>query len=570
MPKIRIKRGTTSQWNSSNTPLLGGELGYDTVTKTIKIGDGTTLWNSLLPLNKYEIDEISQDAIYGALTDFVSTGSNITVTYNDEGNYIVLDTGPDVVLATDLSTAIQGANDYTDTAVAGLGNSIDGQYVPVGDVGNVDGVAPLDENALIPDSYIPASIARDSEIVTDYNNLSGTPSLFSGNYNDLTNRPNIALGAVKWTANHYLLPGGENTRYLAGDIVWDGGNIFVANYDNESLPTDNTLYWTNIGAGKRLNIDGRDIPNILWDNILQKPTLFDGDYESLTGKPTLFDGAYNSLTGLPTLFGGSYNDLTDKPNIFSGQYNDLIDKPTLFSGSYDDLTSKPTIPDLTGYATETYVGTAISNLVDTAPETLNTLNELAAALGDDPNYATTISTALGNKLDSSTASSTYATQAALSGKLDSSAFTYSSITIPVYSAIGDLPSASDNHGRWAPVHGEGAMYYAHGGSWYKALSQTDLYVSANAQSNSYTLDTTDLGKMIEMSNGGTVTISDSSSFPVGFSVDILQTGSSQVTIAGSGFTPNATPGLKLRTQWSSATLIKRGLNSWVVLGDLSA
>jgi hypothetical protein len=570
MPKIRIKRGTTSQWNSSNTPLLGGELGYDTVTKTIKIGDGTTLWNSLLPLNKYEIDEISQDAIYGALTDFVSTGSNITVTYNDEGNYIVLDTGPDVVLATDLSTAIQGANDYTDTAVAGLGNSIDGQYVPVGDVGNVDGVAPLDENALIPDSYIPASIARDSEIVTDYNNLSGTPSLFSGNYNDLTNRPNIALGAVKWTANHYLLPGGENTRYLAGDIVWDGGNIFVANYDNESLPTDNTLYWTNIGAGKRLNIDGRDIPNILWDNILQKPTLFDGDYESLTGKPTLFDGAYNSLTGLPTLFGGSYNDLTDKPNIFSGQYNDLIDKPTLFSGSYDDLTSKPTIPDLTGYATETYVGTAISNLVDTAPETLNTLNELAAALGDDPNYATTISTALGNKLDSSTASSTYATQAALSGKLDSSAFTYSSITIPVYSAIGDLPSASDNHGRWAHVHGEGAMYYAHGGSWYKALSQTDLYVSANAQSNSYTLDTTDLGKMIEMSNGGTVTISDSSSFPVGFSVDILQTGSSQVTIAGSGFTPNATPGLKLRTQWSSATLIKRGLNSWVVLGDLSA
>jgi hypothetical protein len=570
MPKIRIKRGTTSQWNSSNTPLLGGELGYDTVTKTIKIGDGTTLWNSLLPLNKYEIDEISQDAIYGALTDFVSTGSNITVTYNDEGNYIVLDTGPDVVLATDLSTAIQGANDYTDTAVAGLGNSIDGQYVPVGDVGNVDGVAPLDENALIPDSYIPASIARDSEIVTDYNNLSGTPSLFSGNYNDLTNRPNIALGAVKWTANHYLLPGGENTRYLAGDIVWDGGNIFVANYDNESLPTDNNLYWTNIGAGKRLNIDGRDIPNILWDNILQKPTLFDGDYESLTGKPTLFDGAYNSLTGLPTLFGGSYNDLTDKPNIFSGQYNDLIDKPTLFSGSYDDLTSKPTIPDLTGYATETYVGTAISNLVDTAPETLNTLNELAAALGDDPNYATTISTALGNKLDSSTASSTYATQAALSGKLDSSAFTYSSITIPVYSAIGDLPSASDNHGRWAHVHGEGAMYYAHGGSWYKALSQTDLYVSANAQSNSYTLDTTDLGKMIEMSNGGTVTISDSSSFPVGFSVDILQTGSSQVTIAGSGFTPNATPGLKLRTQWSSATLIKRGLNSWVVLGDLSA
>ena len=76
--------------------------------------------------------------------------------------------------------------------------------------------------------------------------------------------------------------------------------------------------------------------------------------------------------------------------------------------------------------------------------------------------------------------------------------------------------------------------------------------------------------MIEMSGGGTLTITDSASFPVGFTVDVLQTGSSQVTIAGNGFTPNATPGLKLRTQGSSATLIKRALNSWVVLGDLSA
>jgi hypothetical protein len=53
--------------------------------------------------------------------------------------------------------------------------------------------------------------------------------------------------------------------------------------------------------------------------------------------------------------------------------------------------------DLTGYATETYVSTAISNLIDAAPTSLNTLNELAAALGDDANYASTITTALGTK-----------------------------------------------------------------------------------------------------------------------------------------------------------------------------
>jgi hypothetical protein len=53
--------------------------------------------------------------------------------------------------------------------------------------------------------------------------------------------------------------------------------------------------------------------------------------------------------------------------------------------------------DNSTYATETYVGTAISNLVDSSPATLDTLNELAAALGDDPNFATTVATSIGTK-----------------------------------------------------------------------------------------------------------------------------------------------------------------------------
>lgn len=56
--------------------------------------------------------------------------------------------------------------------------------------------------------------------------------------------------------------------------------------------------------------------------------------------------------------------------------------------------------DLTGYATESYVGTAISGVIDAAPETLNTLNELAAALNDDANFATTVTNAIAGKADS--------------------------------------------------------------------------------------------------------------------------------------------------------------------------
>ena len=51
----------------------------------------------------------------------------------------------------------------------------------------------------------------------------------------------------------------------------------------------------------------------------------------------------------------------------------------------------------TVYYKKTEVDTKIANLVDSAPETLNTLNELAAALGDDPNFATSIATTIGTK-----------------------------------------------------------------------------------------------------------------------------------------------------------------------------
>lgn len=50
-------------------------------------------------------------------------------------------------------------------------------------------------------------------------------------------------------------------------------------------------------------------------------------------------------------------------------------------------------------ATQDDIDTSIAALVDSSPSTLNTLNELAAALGDDPNFATTIAAQIGDKVD---------------------------------------------------------------------------------------------------------------------------------------------------------------------------
>ena len=55
----------------------------------------------------------------------------------------------------------------------------------------------------------------------------------------------------------------------------------------------------------------------------------------------------------------------------------------------------------TKVATTAYVDTAVSNLVDSAPSTLDTLNELAAALGDDANFSTTVTNSIAGKVSKS-------------------------------------------------------------------------------------------------------------------------------------------------------------------------
>jgi hypothetical protein len=100
-------------------------------------------------------------------------------------------------------------------------------------------------------------------------------------------------------------------------------------------------------------------------------------------------------------------------------------------------------------------------------------------------------------------------------------------------------------------------------------------VSTNDQNASYTLVLDDKNKIVEMNvaSGNNLTVPPNSSvaFPVGTQINILQVGAGQTTVVqGAGVTVNAAPGLKLRTQWSYATLIKRAENTWVLVGDISA
>jgi hypothetical protein len=107
--------------------------------------------------------------------------------------------------------------------------------------------------------------------------------------------------------------------------------------------------------------------------------------------------------------------------------------------------------------------------------------------------------------------------------------------------------------------------------WHRQLLSTILISSKTA---AYTLIATDVGTLVEinMASANTLTVPTNASvaYPIGAQINLLQTGAGQVTVGGAGVTINGTPGLKLRAQWSAATLIKRGTDTWVLIGDLSA
>ena len=108
-------------------------------------------------------------------------------------------------------------------------------------------------------------------------------------------------------------------------------------------------------------------------------------WSGITGKPTSFTPSSHShsiaqVTGLQTA-------LNAKAALASPALTGSPTAPTATAGT-----------NTTQIATTAFVAAAIGALIDAAPGAMDTLNELAAALGDDPNFATTVTNALAGKL----------------------------------------------------------------------------------------------------------------------------------------------------------------------------
>ena len=179
----------------------------------------------------------------------------------------------------------------------------------------------------------------------------GVLSGFSGSYADLSSAPTIPAAQIQsdWTST-------DNTSkaYIANKPV-----IPAAQIQSDWTITDNTskAYIVNkpVIPDAQVQSDWNVTDNTLKSYIVNKPAI-----PSLTGYATL---ANPQFSGIPTA-------------------------PTALNTT-----------NSTQIATTAYVTTAISDLVGSANSALDTLNEIATALGNDPNFATTITTELGKKVN---------------------------------------------------------------------------------------------------------------------------------------------------------------------------
>jgi hypothetical protein len=101
-----------------------------------------------------------------------------------------------------------------------------------------------------------------------------------------------------------------------------------------------------------------------------------------------------------------------------------------------------------------------------------------------------------------------------------------------------------------------------------------INLALNAQTGTtYTPVLADNGKLVTLSNASAITLTvptnASVAYPIGAQINIEAIGAGQVTVVGdTGVTVNGT-GTKLRVQWSAATLVKLGTDSWTLIGDLA-
>jgi len=248
---------------------------------------------------------------------------------------------------------------------------------------------------------------EDGLFYLDYNNFTNTPQNVGDFINDKdyanstfvtsitdTKANTVMLSSVAFSGSYTDI---LNTPQNVGDFINDKdyANTTQINDTITNTVTKNYVEAFNINA---MTLDNADKSHLLnYDNFTNTPSipnkLEDLSDVLVSGTPsTNYILSWNGTGWIaaPSPVGDAQTLGNELPSYYL-DYDNFTDTPQNVSEFTND----------SFYANTEYVDTAVSNIVDSAPETLNTLNELASALGDDENFSTTLSNQIGTKANTS-------------------------------------------------------------------------------------------------------------------------------------------------------------------------
>ena len=489
--RIQIRRDTSSNWASANPTLNSGELGLETNTNKIKVGDGSTTWSSLAyiiyPLSFSDLlNKPTTIAGYGITDAFDGAFSSLTGKPTTLAGYGITDALATTAGLGDLSnvsisnlTVNKGFIKYngtnfinhslvfsdltsTPTTIAGYGitDAFNGTFTSLtGKPNTIAGYGITDafNGAFSSLTGKPTTIAGYG--ITDafngaFSSLTGKPTTiagygitdaFDGAFGSLSGRPTTLSGYGITDAAPLASPALTGTptgptAALSTNTTQLATTAFVNTTVEDSIDTNNTVYfqdspptfvafdeiWVDTNAGglykmaastATVPLDSTMVASSSATITIPAAGASDTRLELGVGLPSgsvtfntaIFIESFSSTgSNTPTLGVVTYSDDTQATiasnSITRSTGNALDTKIKSFT-----FTSPGTSNSSASHITLTVsahpvwalqdsdVQAKVDAIIDSAPGALDTLNELAAALGDDPNFSTTITNSLATK-----------------------------------------------------------------------------------------------------------------------------------------------------------------------------
>ena len=273
-----------------------------------------------------------------------------------------------------------------------------------GDLGNSGQVLSSTGTGL---NWINATSSASVVYQDGFTGDGNTTAFTLANSLDNENKSQVYIDGVYQHKDTYSL---SNTTLTFSTAPPNLSDIEVISFSSVSA-ADDILYDDDFTSAGLMKTNGAGVYSIVTDNSSNWNTAYGwGDHSTqgyITDGNTNWNNSYGFITASST------DTLTNKSGNISMFTNDsgyITDGNTNWNNSYGFITasSTETLTNKSGnismftndsnYATQSYVNTQVSNLVDSAPSTLDTLNELAAALGDDANFSTTVTNSIATKM----------------------------------------------------------------------------------------------------------------------------------------------------------------------------